>query len=363
MPFRTSRRQALPILLLLLLLPPLALCLGSGAAGAEKTKEPASQRRSFGGGAASVRSTPVPESASLEMNGMVRSYLLQRPLQAGPGPHPLVLMLHGGTQTAAQIWRQTSLPAVAGRAGALVVAPQGLGKHWNDGRGATIAGDAASTADDVGFLLALIDQLVAQEQADPRAVFVFGVSNGGFMAMRLACEAGERLRAVATGLATLSEPQAAACPSQARLPWLLVHGTEDPIVPFTGSPTGAPTGAPAAAPRRKLLMPSSPATPPTRSAAETFRFWADRAGCGPLSAGEALSRPEDDARGRWAEAFTRADCSGGQPSRLVVLHGSGHVFPGLPIESRLVERIVGPGAPELDGGALVWAHFEHQLPR
>lgn len=345
MPVQTPWRLALPPLLL-------ALGLHGGAACAQ---DAASHHRQLAGGSAALRSTPVPEPSALEMNGRVRNYLLQRPLSAVPGPRPLVLMLHGGTQTAAQFWRQTRLPEVAGRAGALVVAPQGLGKHWNDGRGATIAGDAASTADDVGFLLALIDQLVAQEQADPQAVFVFGVSNGGFMAMRLACEAGERLRAVATGLATLSEPQAAACPSKARLPWLMVHGTEDPIVPFAGA-----ASAPA---RRKLLKPPAPPTPPTRSAMESFRFWADRAGCGPLGPGEALSRPGDDERGRWAEAFTRADCSGGRISRLVVLHGSGHVFPGLPIESRLVERIVGPGAPELDGGALVWAHFERNLPR
>jgi hypothetical protein len=37
------------------------------------------------------------------------------------------------------------------------------------------------------------------------------------------------------------------------------------------------------------------------------------------------------------------------------------VAPGLPVRSGLVERIVGPAAPELDGGTVVWQFFRATL--
>jgi polyhydroxybutyrate depolymerase len=290
----------------------------------------------------------APVHRTLRAGGLDREYLIQGPA-TGNGPFPVVVMLHGGTQTADQVWRQASLPAIGAREGFIVVAPQGRRRHWNDGRGSTIAGDAASTADDVGFLKALIDEVVAHDHGDANAVFLFGVSNGGFMTMRFACEAGDRLRAAATGLATLPESMSrpGACASTKPLPWLDVHGTLDPIVPFAGQPAGTTRrGAP---------------QPALRSSDETFRFWADRAGCDPAPRRTPLTKPADDAQGRWAERVERAGCAGGATSAQVVLHGSGHVFPGLRIRTRLVERITGPDAPELDGGELVWAHFRSTL--
>ena len=74
-----------------------------------------------------------------------------------------------------------------------------------------------------------------------------------------------------------------------------------------------------------------------------------------------LAEPAQDDRQRWAESFTRGGCVGGLTSQQVVLHGSGHVVPGLAVRSRLAERIIGPGAPEIDGGMLIWAHFKATL--
>lgn len=292
---------------------------------------------------------PTPEHRTLNVAGVKREYLLRAPA-GGNGPFPVVIVLHGGTQTADQIWHQVSLPAIGQREGLVVVAPQGLGKHWNDGRGVTLAPDDASTADDVGFLKALIDEVVAHEHGDASAVFLFGVSNGGFMTMRFACEAGERLRAAATGLATLPDTLAApgACPSKAALPFLVEHGTDDPIVPFAGQAAG--------------VKKWGRAQPGFRSSDETFRFWADRAGCAKEATRSTLaSALPDDRHARWAEAVTRTGCSGGAISRQLVMHGSGHVFPGTDVKWRMVERVVGLDAPELDGGEQVWAHFKQTL--
>ena len=67
-------------------------------------------------------------------------------------------------------------------------APLDLGYGWNSG-----AGRFASSryADDVGFLLALIDELVATACVDPARVTLLGESNGGGMVVRAVCD--ERL--------------------------------------------------------------------------------------------------------------------------------------------------------------------------
>ena len=92
-------------------------------------------------------------SVELRFDGVRRSYVIQVP--KGSGPFPFVVLLHGGTENAEQVWRQTSLPTLARSEGFIIVAPNGLNKHWDDGRGTTLSG-AASKADDVGFLKRVI---------------------------------------------------------------------------------------------------------------------------------------------------------------------------------------------------------------
>ena len=276
------------------------------------------------------------------MGGLDRSYLVQpAPGARGLGRLPVVVLLHGGTQSAEDIWRETSLPTLGAREGFLVVAPEALDRHWNDQRSPT------ATVDDVRFLKAVIADVIAQDHGDSSAVFMVGSSHGGFMTMRFACDAGEALRAAASLLSTMPDALARNCKSPRPLPWLAVNGTEDPSVPFGGQLDGAV--------RRGETQVA------LRSADDTFRFWADRAGCAAPTAREALTEQSADERHRWAERIVRGSCVGGQLSQQVVLHGSGHVIPGPATDNRLAERAVGPAAPEIDGGTLVWMHFKATL--
>jgi polyhydroxybutyrate depolymerase len=284
----------------------------------------------------------------LSVGGIERSYLVQpTPGARGAGRLPVVLLLHGGTQSAEDIWRETSLPTLGAREGFLVVAPEALDRHWNDVRGSTIAGGPASTVDDVRFLKAVIADVIAQDHGDPSAVFMVGSSHGGFMTMRFACDAGETLRAAASLLSTMPDALARNCKSPRPLPWLAINGTEDPSIPFAGQVDGTV--------RRGETQAA------LRSADDTFRFWADRAGCAAPTTRQALTDQGQDERHRWAERVMRINCVGGQVSQQVVLHGSGHVIPGVPSDNRLMERAVGPAAPEVDGGTLVWMHFKATL--
>jgi polyhydroxybutyrate depolymerase len=299
---------------------------------------------------------PMPERGNLatarrrriSVEGLERSYLVQpAPGARGVGRLPVVVLLHGGTQTAEDIWRETSLPTLGAREGFLVVAPEALDRHWNDVRGASIAGNPASTVDDVRFLKAVIAEVIAQDHGDPSAVFMVGSAHGGFMTMRFACDAGEGLRAAASLLSTMPDALARNCKSPRPLPWLAVNGTDDPSVPFGGQVDGTV--------RRGETQAA------LRSADDTFRFWADRAGCAAPTARQAITDQGADERHRWAERIMRTSCVGGQVSQQVVLHGSGHVMPGLATDNRLAERALGPAAPEVDGGTLVWMHFKATL--
>ena len=305
---------------------------------------------------ARTASGPMPERGNVAtarrrhivVGGLDRSYLVQpAPGARGAGRLPVVVLLHGGTQSAEDIWRETSLPTLGAREGFLVVAPEALARHWNDVRGPSIAGSPASTVDDVRFLRAVIAEVIAQDHGDPSAVFMVGSAHGGFMTMRFACDAGEALRAAASLLSTMPEALARNCKSPRPLPWLAVNGTEDPAVPFGGQVDGTV--------RRGETQAA------LRSADDTFRFWADRAGCAAPTARQAITDQGTDERHRWAERIVRTSCVSGQVSQQVVLHGSGHVIPGLATDNRLAERAVGPAAPEIDGGTLVWMHFKATL--
>jgi polyhydroxybutyrate depolymerase len=324
-------------------------CLGAGAGAPAAAAASAASATSPAFAAPSLPEfgqVPSARVRHLGIDGLDRSYLVQ-PVRNATGRVPVVVLLHGGTQTAEDIWRETSLPTLGAREGFIVVAPQAAGKQWNDARGATLSGKPPSTADDVRFLKAVIAQVVAQDRGDASAVFMVGASNGGFMTMRFACDAGDTLRAAASAISTLPEALAQSCKSPRQLPWLAINGTDDPLIPFAGQPEG--------------VVRHGQAQPALRSADATFRFWADRAGCAAPLVRKPLTDPAQDERQRWAEAVTRSGCTGGLASQQVVLHGSGHVVPGLRVRSKLLEKIIGPGAPEIDGGTLIWAHFKATL--
>ena len=107
----------------------------------------------------------------------------------------------------------------------MVVYPVALERRWNDLNG---------TADDVGFLLATIDKLVADGLVDKNRVYAAGISNGGMMAQRLACEQADRLAGIATVAGGLPSGLAAVCKPARPLPVMVIHGTEDPIVHWNG---------------------------------------------------------------------------------------------------------------------------------
>ena len=175
-----------------------------------------------------------------------RSYMIATPEHSAAGLRPLVILLHGHGGSGKQLLGQERIHSpmqvwldIADREQLVVIAPDGLrGKDnlpgWNDCRS-----DSSTNphADDLGFIAALIERAVAEYHADPARVYVMGMSNGGGMVYRLATEMPGKLAAFAAVAAPSAVASLCSAPAHP-LPALIVHGTEDNIVPFNGGEVG-----------------------------------------------------------------------------------------------------------------------------
>ena len=85
------------------------------------------------------------------------------------------------------------------------------------------------------FIRTLIARMKAEHSVSDKRVYVFGYSNGGHMAFRLAIEAPDEIAAVAAVAASLPTSDASSCPQQGRTSRvMLINGTADPINPYQG---------------------------------------------------------------------------------------------------------------------------------
>jgi polyhydroxybutyrate depolymerase len=165
----------------------------------------------------------------LTVGGLQRTYQVHVP----PGlEHPagLVINLHGAGETGSRQAALTNYNAVADQHGFVAVYPDGIDLSWADGRGASIPDRQG--VDDVGFLVALIDQLTRDYGIAPGRVFATGFSAGAFMATRLACERADLVAAIAPVAGTLGA--ALPCAPSQPVSVLQMNGTADPVVPFNG---------------------------------------------------------------------------------------------------------------------------------
>ncbi len=181
---------------------------------------------------------PGDQDGTFEFDGLTRTYLLHVPTGDGH-PAGLVVNLHGGGGDGQGQERLTNFDAAADRHGFVVVYPDGIGKNWADGRGASEPDRQG--IDDVGFIVALAAKLEHDFGIDPGHVFATGMSNGGFMSNRLGCDRPDVFAAIAPVAGTLGVN--VACAPSRPVAVLETHGTADPIVPFNGGPMTGRGGA------------------------------------------------------------------------------------------------------------------------
>jgi poly(hydroxyalkanoate) depolymerase family esterase len=197
----------------------------------------------------------------------LRRYRLLAPAGRKPAePRPMLVLLHGCAQDAAQIALASRLPALAARAGWLLLLPQQerLANaqgcwNWFDTRSGRAAGEAAS-------IVAAIDQACARHGADPTRIALAGFSAGAGMAALLALRYPTRFSAVAmhSGVA----PGAAQSTATALR---AMHGRR--------APTPLPVGTPL--PPLLVIQGTSDAVVNARNGSFAARLWADALGALP----------------------------------------------------------------------------------
>ena len=143
------------------------------------------------------------------------------PLVHGPARRGRPGQGHGALELPSQPW--------APRRGLAILLSESVGNNWNDGRQDFKIGDT----DDSGFLAALAQGLVEQKLANPSRLYVCGISNGGMMSLRLACEHADLFAAV--GVVAASQPATFHCQPSA-LPLCFIFGRQDPLMPYAGGP-------------------------------------------------------------------------------------------------------------------------------
>jgi len=172
------------------------------------------------------------QTYSFMHDGNPRSYIVHLPTGYNPSnSYPLVLNFHGYTSNASQQQAYSLMDGVADTAGFIVVYPNGIGNAWNVGFGAS---PYNSGVDDVGFVNALLDIMIANFSIDQEAVYSTGMSNGGYMSNRLACELPFRIVAIASVTGPMTDSTYAYCNPFRKVPVMHIHGTDDPIVNYNG---------------------------------------------------------------------------------------------------------------------------------
>jgi len=281
------------------------------------------------------RSNPGTSTKTILVGNLTRSYLIHTPSSLDKTkPVPLVLVFHGGESQPQLMERYTRFSDLADRERFIAVYPEGVNKHWNDGR------PNAPNVNDVGFTVALIQDVERTFNIDTNRIYATGISNGGIFSQRLGCELSGTIAAIASVAASMPETLATRCKPSTPISVLMIHGTDDPLIPYHGGLLS-----------RTILGGSVLSVP------DTIRFWATHNKCSPTpqTIDMADRDPEDGTRTR-AESYRQ--CTRGVRVELDTVEGGGHTWPGG--SQYLPQRLIGRATKDFDGTELIWDFFKGQ---
>jgi polyhydroxybutyrate depolymerase len=283
------------------------------------------------------------EEISLAHGGRRRSYLLHVPARGSERDRPLVLAFHGGGGNASGFRGYAGLDALADREGLIVAYPNGTGPirslllTFNAGN--NCCGSALrQRVDDVGFAIAVIEDVAKRARIDRRRVYATGHSNGAIMAYRLAAERAEVVAAIAPVAGAMSLDRFA--PARP-VPVMHIHSVDDPRALFAGG-----VGPPFPGTDNRV----------THAAVETaVGQWVGHNGCraAAVTAETRRGKPGAPDASHTATRLNFAPCSSGADVVLWKLTGAGHGWPGGP--SPVPERLSGPRTTIVNAAEEIWA--------
>lgn len=277
------------------------------------------------------------KTITIAVDGNPRSFLLYLPMGYNKaGKMPLIFALHGGSGTPEGMIKLVDFKSIADRDKVVLVYPAGIQKNWNDGRPTT---PNQLGIDDVSFFNQMCDYMIANYSIDGTKIYATGISNGGFMTSRLGCELSNRIAAIAVNAATIEAATIAPnCNPGRPVPAIYIHGTADPLVPFTG---GQMTAAGTAG--GSIL-----------SHFQAVDKWVNINGCNVIPIITDLPDIANDGTTIKQRIFT-GGINGSEVVSYVVLNG-GHTWPqGL---QYLNEAIIGKTSQDMNACEVIWTFFK-----
>jgi polyhydroxybutyrate depolymerase len=239
--------------------------------------------------------------------GVMRSFLEYQPTTLANGALPLVIVLHGGTESAAIAASSTRATnrwrALSDVEGFVVLYGDGVGEQWNDCGQVTLSGAAASTADDVGYLRAIAADASRRYNIDQSRLYLNGVSNGGLMSLRGLQEASETFAAGAAFIALNAVDSVSECKNPINTSTVYYqYGTADPLIQAGGGIRN-------------------------QSATQTLAYWRARLGCSSSIIDEFADINAGDNSTISAERFQ--SCADESALHVLTATGAGHTTPSI----------------------------------
>jgi polyhydroxybutyrate depolymerase len=315
----------------------------------------------------------------IDIDDLSRTYVVHLPKGYDQQQHyPLVILLHGRNQDAADMAHLTHFNQLADKNGIIAVYPNatrgqwnigvrpeqpalaprrgGYGRHggggWPGGGGGYPGGGGGGypgggqtggqnpdetrnrpePADDVAFLNQMLDALALKYSIDAHRIYATGLGDGGFMALRAGCNMADRVASIAPVGAAL--PKTMICLPSRAVPALFISGTDDPTVPDNGGTY-------------------KPGNFHVLSAEDTAKTWAKFDRCAEKPAQDKL--PPLQKGGKETKTYTYSSCQSNAQVVLYSVKNGGNTWPGG--EQYMSEKEVGKTSDALNANDAIWNFF------
>lgn len=299
-------------------------------------------------------SSTTAERHNFVHDGIDRTYSIYIPQDISKSQRvALVIALHGGGGSDKKWPSYTNygFERLADRERFILVYPNGLEGHWNDGRGVARYKSQREGVDDSGFLARLIDDLAATYPVDKGRIYVVGASNGGMMAHKLAAEYSDKVTAIATVISAIPQNIENTLRPTHPVSVLMINGTEDPLVPWDGG----------------LVKFGRKKNGYVISTDQTVKFWTDHNRCTPSATTTDLPdvSPND---GTKVTRTSYESCQSGSKVVLYKVIGGGHTWPAYKEKRKLIgklllDKLVGKRSKDIDACQVIWQFFKSQSNR
>jgi polyhydroxybutyrate depolymerase len=178
----------------------------------------------------------------------------------------------------------------------------------------------------------MLDQILLKVSVDASRIYATGLSEGGFMAMKVGCALADRVAAIAPVAAAM--PKSMICLPSRPIPVVMINGTSDPVVPHGGGT------------EHNLQL-------PVISVEDTAKAWARIDRCSEKPSQTKL--PAHEKGGMETKVDTFEGCQQNAQVVSYSIKGAGNTWPGG--EQYEVEKQIGKTSQDLNANETIWSFF------